>query len=80
MYPRGGLLVVAPLAAGARPLQWRAHDAPILAVDWSPAADRIASGGEDAIYKVGRHPAPLKGDPPFRALLHAEHTVRRRAL
>ncbi|GAQ90821.1 intraflagellar transport protein 80 homolog [Klebsormidium nitens] len=52
VYPRGGLLLVAPLAAGARPLQWRAHDAPILAVDWSPAADKIASGGEDAIYKV----------------------------
>jgi hypothetical protein len=64
VYPRGGVLVVAPLAAAAKPLQWKAHEAPILAVDWSPATNRIVSGGEDGKYKVGAAPRPPKAQPP----------------
>ena len=41
-----------PLAPNSKPLQWRAHDALILCVDWSASNYRIVSGSEDCRYRV----------------------------
>ncbi|GBG24836.1 Intraflagellar transport protein 80-like [Hondaea fermentalgiana] len=33
-------------------MQWKAHDATVLAVDWNPVNNLIVSGGEDRRYRV----------------------------
>ena len=52
IYATDKLLTVKPLAPNSKPLQWRAHDALILCVDWSASNYRIVSGSEDCRYRV----------------------------
>jgi intraflagellar transport protein 80 len=53
LFSSGGELVVRSLQSSSRESRWRAHDAPVLALDWSPVSGLIVSGAEDCKYKVG---------------------------
>ena len=48
----GGDLAIVPLQGGAT-LQWQAHEASVLNLDWSPVTGLVISGGEDGRAKVG---------------------------
>lgn len=52
LYTNGKNLVIKSLQPGNKPFQWKAHDAPILKVDWSVISGLIISCGEDKKYKV----------------------------
>ena len=52
IYTAGSFLVIKPLQPSIKPTQWKAHDALILAVDWSATNSLIISAGEDRKYKV----------------------------
>ena len=52
LYTSGKQLIVQSLQPSSKPLQWRAHDGLILAVDWSLLSNLIVSGGEDRKYKA----------------------------
>ena len=52
LYTSGKNLVIQSLQPSSKPLQWKAHDGLILAVDWSLLGNLIISGGEDRKYKV----------------------------
>lgn len=52
LYTSGKQLIIQSLQPSSKPLQWRAHDGLILAVDWSLLGNLIVSGGEDRKYKV----------------------------
>ena len=44
LYASGNILTIKALAPNSKPLQWRAHEALILCVDWSPSNGKIISG------------------------------------
>eukprot|EP00026_Physarum_polycephalum_P003964 Phypoly_transcript_03981.p1 GENE.Phypoly_transcript_03981~~Phypoly_transcript_03981.p1 ORF type:complete len:761 (+),score=98.06 Phypoly_transcript_03981:1-2283(+) len=48
----GKELVIKPIQPSSKQIQWQAHDAPVLKVDWNPVNNLIVSGGEDCKYKV----------------------------
>ena len=52
LYTSGKHLIIQSLQPSSKPLQWKAHDGLILAVDWSLLGNLIISGGEDRKYKV----------------------------
>ncbi|KAK3738527.1 hypothetical protein QZH41_012034, partial [Actinostola sp. cb2023] len=52
LYTNGKQLVIKPLQAAAKPIQWKGHDSIVLQVDWNPLNNLIISGGEDCKYKV----------------------------
>lgn len=52
LYTSGRQLVIKPLQAAAKPLQWKAHDGIVMKIDWNPINNMILSGGEDCKYKV----------------------------
>ena len=52
LYTSGKHLIIQSLQPSSNPLQWKAHDGLILAVDWSLLGNLIISGGEDRKYKV----------------------------
>ena len=52
LYTSGRQLIIQSLQPSSKPLQWRAHDGLILAVDWSLLGNLIVSGGEDRKYKA----------------------------
>ncbi|RHY44563.1 hypothetical protein DYB30_014187, partial [Aphanomyces astaci] len=37
---------------GRKDIQWKAHDGPILCIDWNPINNRVISGGEDRVFRV----------------------------
>lgn len=45
-------LIIKSLQSSSKQMQWQAHDAPVLKVDWNPVNNRIISAGEDCKYKV----------------------------
>eukprot|EP00762_Andalucia_godoyi_P007615 ANDGO_00753.mRNA.1 Protein HIR1 len=49
---RGKDIMLKPLQASQKGIQWKAHDGCVLALDWSPVNQKIVSGGEDGRYKV----------------------------
>ncbi|XP_065889257.1 intraflagellar transport protein 80 homolog isoform X3 [Dysidea avara] len=51
LYTSGKHLIIQSLQPSSKPLQWKAHDGLILAVDWSLLGNLIISGGEDRKYK-----------------------------
>ena len=55
LYTSGKQLIIQSLQPSSKPLQWKAHDGLILAVDWSLLGNLIVSGGEDRKYKVRNH-------------------------
>ena len=55
LYTSGKQLIIQSLQPSSKPLQWRAHDGLILAVDWSLLGNLIVSGGEDRKYKARDH-------------------------
>ena len=44
LFASGTILTIKSLAPNSKPLQWRAHEALILCVDWSPSNGKIISG------------------------------------
>ena len=44
IYASGNILTIKALAPNSKPLQWRAHEALILCVDWSSSNGKIISG------------------------------------
>lgn len=52
LHTSGKQLVIKPLQAAAKPIQWKAHDGVVLKVDWNSINNIIISGGEDCKYKV----------------------------
>ena len=52
LYSHSNIMTIKALAPNSKPLQWRAHEALILCLDWSPSNSRIVSGGEDCRYRV----------------------------
>ena len=52
LYTSGKQLIIQSLQPSSKPLQWKAHDGLILAVDWSLLGNLIVSGGEDRKYKA----------------------------
>ncbi|KAJ7333192.1 Intraflagellar transport protein 80 [Desmophyllum pertusum] len=52
LHTSGKQLVIKPLQAAAKPVQWKGHDGVVLKVDWNPINNLIISGGEDCKYKV----------------------------
>ncbi|XP_078612463.1 intraflagellar transport protein 80 homolog isoform X1 [Branchiostoma floridae x Branchiostoma japonicum] len=52
LYTSGRQLIVKPLQANAKPIQWKGHEGVILKVDWNAVNNLILSGGEDCRYKV----------------------------
>ena len=48
----GRRIAIANQQSGLSPLQWNAHSANVLALDWSYSTNLIVSGGEDCRYKV----------------------------
>ncbi|XP_032237699.1 intraflagellar transport protein 80 homolog isoform X2 [Nematostella vectensis] len=52
LYTSGKQLVIKPLQAAAKPIQWKAHEGIVLKIDWNPINNLILSGGEDCKYKV----------------------------
>ena len=47
LYTSNRSLVVKPIQPSAKTEQWKAHDQPILALDWNASSNTIVSGGED---------------------------------
>ncbi|KAF0693598.1 Aste57867_15463 [Aphanomyces stellatus] len=45
-------LVIKTIQVGRKDIQWKAHDGPILCIDWNPINNRVISGGEDRIFRV----------------------------
>jgi WD40 repeat protein len=45
-------IIIKGVQAGRKPLRWAAHTGAVTALDWSPVADRIVSGGEDCTYRT----------------------------
>ncbi|RHY78327.1 hypothetical protein DYB30_008395, partial [Aphanomyces astaci] len=41
-----------PARVGRKDIQWKAHDGPILCIDWNPINNRVISGGEDRVFRV----------------------------
>lgn len=70
VYTSNHSLVIKPMQPTQKPTSWKAHDAPIVKVDWNNINNLIVSGAEDRKYKVWDH---------FGRLLFAcaplEHTV-----
>ncbi|XP_066266233.1 intraflagellar transport protein 80 homolog [Branchiostoma lanceolatum] len=52
LYTSGRQLIIKPLQANAKPIQWKGHEGVILKVDWNAVNNLILSGGEDCRYKV----------------------------
>eukprot|EP00117_Sycon_ciliatum_P018506 scpid26601/ scgid17085/ Intraflagellar transport protein 80 homolog; WD repeat-containing protein 56 len=52
IYTDGTMLTVKPRHAGSKSTQWKAHDATILCVDWSPINNTIISGSEDRTIRL----------------------------
>ena len=44
LFASGNFLTIKSLAPNSKPLQWRAHEALILCVDWSSSNGKIISG------------------------------------
>ncbi|RHY74799.1 hypothetical protein DYB34_009094, partial [Aphanomyces astaci] len=44
--------VMLPARVGRKDIQWKAHDGPILCIDWNPINNRVISGGEDRVFRV----------------------------
>lgn len=55
LFSSGGELVIRSLQSSSKEVRWKAHDATVLALDWSPISGLIVSGAEDCKYKVGGH-------------------------
>eukprot|EP00698_Gefionella_okellyi_P003713 TRINITY_DN13461_c0_g1_i1.p1 TRINITY_DN13461_c0_g1~~TRINITY_DN13461_c0_g1_i1.p1 ORF type:complete len:760 (-),score=156.24 TRINITY_DN13461_c0_g1_i1:43-2322(-) len=55
LYATGGELIIKPLQPTAKEIAWKAHDAPVLKVDWNIVNNLIVSCGEDKRYKVWDH-------------------------
>jgi intraflagellar transport protein 80 len=52
LFSSGGELVIRSLQSSSKEVRWKAHDATVLALDWSPISGFIVSGAEDCKYKV----------------------------
>eukprot|EP00761_Pharyngomonas_kirbyi_P000649 gb/GECH01000649.1/.p1 GENE.gb/GECH01000649.1/~~gb/GECH01000649.1/.p1 ORF type:complete len:758 (+),score=164.05 gb/GECH01000649.1/:1-2274(+) len=52
LFTSGNDLIIKPLQPSSRQTHWRAHDGPIMQVDWNPVTKLIVSAGEDGKYKV----------------------------
>ena len=52
LYSSGRKLFIQAVQRDRKLLQWKAHDATVLAADWNPVNGRIVSGGEDCRYRV----------------------------
>ncbi|GBG65480.1 hypothetical protein CBR_g51075 [Chara braunii] len=52
LFSTGRDLVIKPLQPSSKQMQWKAHEGPVLKVDWNPVNHLIVSGGEDCLYKV----------------------------
>lgn len=53
LFSSGQHLTIRSLANSSQNSSWKAHEALVTAVDWSPVNGMIVSGGEDCRYKVG---------------------------
>jgi WD40 repeat protein len=51
-FARGKDIVLKPLQASQKGIQWKAHDGCVLCMDWSSVNSKLVSGGEDGRYKV----------------------------
>ena len=53
LYASGSILTIKALAPNSKPLQWKAHDALVLCVDWSATNGKIISGTDiyNALHK-----------------------------
>lgn len=51
-YCTGNSIIIKSLSTSAKQVTWKAHDAVVLKVDWSPINHTIVSCGEDCKYKV----------------------------
>lgn len=52
IYTNSKSLIIKSLQPSIKPVQWKAHDGIILALDWNITTGLIVSGGEDKKYKV----------------------------
>ena len=52
LYSSGRKIYVQAVQKDRKLLQWKAHDATVISVDWNPVNGRIVSGGEDCRYRV----------------------------
>lgn len=60
LYCAGQHITITSLQSSAKHTSWKAHDAVVLKVDWSPISNLIVSGGEDCKYKV--HTSAIHAD------------------
>jgi len=60
LFCSGKHLIIQPLQPSTKRTMWKAHDAPVLCVDWNSVNGLIVSGGEDCKYRIwdsyGRQP------------------------
>jgi len=52
LFTNGKHLVIRPLQPSSKQTMWKAHDAPVLSVDWNAVTGLIVSGGEDCKYRI----------------------------
>lgn len=52
VYGAGKYLCLRSMQPGSKPTDWKAHDAPVLRVDWNAINGLIASAGEDRRFKI----------------------------
>ncbi|CAH1117583.1 unnamed protein product [Phaedon cochleariae] len=70
-YTQGKCLVIKQLAPNTKPLKWKAHEALVLCLAWSPASELIVSGGEDCKYRVW----DSQGRQMFSSTFHDNHII-----
>ena len=51
-FTNGKHLAIRPLQPSSKQTQWKAHDAPVLSLDWNAVNGLLVSGGEDCRYRV----------------------------
>lgn len=52
LFTCGKDLIIRPIHAASKQIQWKAHDGCVLKIDWNPLTNLIVSAGEDGRYKV----------------------------
>ncbi|XP_057652979.1 intraflagellar transport protein 80 homolog [Diorhabda carinulata] len=68
-YTQGKFLVIKHLAPNTKPIKWKAHDAIVLCIAWSPVSELIVTGGEDCKYRIW----DSQGRPIFSSGFHGNH-------
>lgn len=52
IFCSGKHLIIRPLQPSSKQTMWKAHDAPVLCLDWNAVTTLIVSGGEDCKYRI----------------------------